>query len=515
MKRREMIASLAALPFLKQVLPGDAKNTTVNLSPKLESPNRSSTLSLLSQITVDSPPRQQSRNVPPQPIAPQPVIELWHGDITAAGAISHEDILVQSANPTGTLIGNSAIKSWVNTLLANPPKEWFSFDSCLNVSVMSTNGSAPVRDILYWNPKFGQLTENQAAPFKTDDIFKGAQAMWGHIPKSILIPLQVGNNGFCNSTIMLQSLLHSALKLGGWRKYIPTKIKIVLDKNDPNAVNAFKTIAKNYDALRGGANKTVGLAPPSFPTSNGVGYSYFMKRSNSWMKNLYPSVKGVNPVTEFQAFAINIYTSGYFTAMQNPLWMNPLKTDAIAPLKGTNPLPEYFGSGYSDLGDPDYQSLIPLYAVLSAGLSNIPAYHGTTFRGAGDLSWNPFKPGGYVRVIDYMSSADEFYGEALPWPQTRFRDEAGNKVNQTTTLPPWNTNYHVRTQSLSARDISPYSMHQYEREHLYDREFIEYVTSHETGGLTPPKPNPNTQPVTVNSNIATIQIPDSIGPLLK
>jgi len=65
-------------------------------------------------ITIDSPSREQSRNVPPQPVAPPPVIELWYGDITASGAINHEDILVLSADPSKTLIGNKTILNWIN-----------------------------------------------------------------------------------------------------------------------------------------------------------------------------------------------------------------------------------------------------------------------------------------------------------------------------------------------------------------------------------------------------------------
>ena len=457
-------------------------------------------------ITVDTGEREQSRNVPQQPVAPPPIIELWYGDITAAGAITKEDILVLSEKPAESLVGNAAILTWAKSLIPPPPQKWFALSPALNVAAYGASG--PIADIIFWNPGFGPLTPQQAAPYKTDDIFRGAQAMWGHIPKSILIPLEIGNNSFCDSTIMLQSILHSAIKLGGWRKYIPSVIKIVLNKKDAAAIAAFDAIAYNYDNLRGAANKKVGSnGPKGFPNANGRSFSYFMTESNDWMKNMFASVKAINPITEFQAFAINIYTSGYFTAMQSPL-RRSLTTNAIAPLTGTAALPVYFNAGFTDLGHADYQAMIPLFATIGAGLCNIPAYHGTTFRGTGSF-WTTFKPGTGQRIISYMSSADEFYGKGLPWPQKRFRDEHGRRYTTpaNTTPPPWNNNIHVRTQSLTARDISPYSMHQYEREHLYDYEFIEYITSHELGGhAAGGKP--------VQGNLASVQIPDAIAPLL-
>jgi hypothetical protein len=455
-------------------------------------------------IQVDSSPREQSRNVPPIPTASLPVIELWYGDITASGAISNEDILVLSSAPSATLIGNSAISAWGNTLLGPVKIKWLGLNPNFNAEAYNTVSGSPVADILFWDPVFGPLSAAQAAPYKTDDIFRGAQAMWGHIPKSIIIPIHIGNNGFCDSTIMLQSVLHSALKMGGWHKYIPSKIKIILDASDTNAFNAFDTIADNYDTLRGAHGKAAGTNPPSsFP----LGYSSAVAQSNSWMKNMFASVQGLNPITEFQAFAINIYTTGFFTQMQTAL-RTQLSTDAIYPLKGSGiPLPNYYGIGYTDLGNKDYQTIIPLLAVFSAGLSNIPAYQGTTFRG--DSGWNSFTPGTSIRIIDYMSSADEFYGISLPWPATRFRDEYGQSVIESTTSPPWDNSFHIRTQSLTAKDISPYSAHQYEREHVYDHEFIEFVASNEQGGLKSPGG------YAPKRNISTAQIPDSISPLLK
>ena len=455
------------------------------------------------KIIIDSPARKQSLNVPTQPVSTAPEIQLWYGDITQPGAIGSEDILAVSLAGSSTLIGSPTINNWLNTIWATSPRtKWFGLDPCLNGEVYS--GGSSIGHVIDWQPSFGPLTTAQAAPYKTDNIFRTAQAMWGHIPKSILIPLTIGKNSFCDSTIMLQSLLHSALKIGGWQKYIPTTIKIVLDKSDTAAINAFDTIAKNYNSMRGGPYK---YGPSGFPMANGQTYAYYMKQSNSWMRNLYSTVQNLNPITELQAFAVNIYTSSYFTPMQDAL-RKTLSGNAIAPVPSTGTLQKWYGTGYTDLGNPNYQALIPLYAIASAGLLNIPAYHGTTFRGA-DTSWNPFAVGQGLRNTSYMSSADEFYGAGLPWPTTRYRDEWGRPVNLGTTPPPWNNKDHVRTQSLTARDISPYSMHQYEREHLYDYEFLEYVTSHETGGVAPPSGQP------VQANLATIQVTDHIIPLLK
>lgn len=459
-------------------------------------------------IQVDSPPREQSLHVPPLPVSALPVIELWYGDITQPGAITNEDILVLSNHAGETLVGNNAILTWIKALPIATQK-WFDFYPGMNArAVMYGNSEVfgnPIGAVLFWEPTFGPLLTAQAAPYKTDDIFKGAQAMWGHFPKSILIPLQIGNNGFCDATLMLQSLLHSALKMGGWQKYQPTTIKIVLNVNDSNAILAFDTIAENYDRLRGAPNKGVGNnGPNGFPNSIGQSYSTFMNESNEWMHNFYHTVAGVHPITEFQAFAINLYTTSYFIAMQEAL-RKPLANDATAPLKGSGRiLPEYFGKGYTDLGNPNYQAMIPLFAVFSAGLLNISSFHGTTYRGETSL-WNSFMVGTGIRRLTYMSSTDELNDHfGLSSPKYQLLDESGNSFppNFSTASPPWNTNYHVRMHSFSAKNIAPYSAHSSEREYVYDHEFIEYVTSNEAGG-----------PASTRGNIASIQIPDVFSPL--
>jgi hypothetical protein len=459
-------------------------------------------------IQIDSPSREQSSSQPPHVDSTLPVIELWYGDITQPGAITTEDIIVLSSNSADTLIGNNSIHSWMKAL-PNTPQKWFDFYPSLNArAVMYDNSGVaaiPIGAVLFWDPTFGPLLTSQAAPYKTDDIFKGAQAMWGNIPKSILIPLQIGDNGFCDSTIMLQSLLHSAIKIGGWHKYLPTTIKIVINMNDSNATNVFETIASNYDLLRGASNKEVGTRGPSgFPSALTKPYFFFMNESNQWMKNQFDSVSDLNPITEFQAFAINLYTTSYCAPMQE-VFRKPLKNDAIAPLRGSGKeLPEFFGVGYTDLGDPSYQAMIPLFAVFSAGLLNISAYNGITYRGESSL-WNSFVVGTGVRILTYMSSADEFNNSiGLPGPQYRMLDDSGkaSPLNTPATSPPCGTYYQVRMQSLSAKNISHYSAHQYEREHVYDHEFIEYVTSNEAGVLG-----------SMGGNIASIEIPEIFSPL--
>ncbi len=148
--------------------------------------------------------------------------------------------------------------------------------------------------------------------------------------------------------------------------------------------------------------------------------------------------------------------------------------------------------------------MIPLFAVFSAGLLNISAYNGITYRGESSL-WNSFVVGTGVRVLTYMSSADEFINSiGIPWLQYKILDDSGKSLllNSSATSPPCGTYYQVRMQSLSAKNISLYSAHQYEREHVYDHEFIEYVTSNEAGVLG-----------SVGGNIASIEIPEIFSPL--
>ncbi|MEO1029264.1 MAG: hypothetical protein AAFX02_09445 [Pseudomonadota bacterium] len=449
-------------------------------------------------FTLDTlPPSQSRQSIPPPAVPikrPDPLparVELYIGDITAPGALGSEDILVISANPSETLVGSSAIQSWLSGLgwSATSGNAWFSLAPSRSADIYF-GGTTGFGHILEWNPKYGPLTPQQAAPYRTDDIFFGAQAIWGHTPKSIMIPVTSGSNGWFEAVTIFRSLLHSALKVGGWRDYVPSAIKFVIDKPDKSLTDAFDAIATNYDGLRGAPNKKPGMGttPANMPNKDTTPFSHFRDRANSWMASYWSGVKDINPITEMQAYAINIYTDDYFHPIQCYL-----RNSVESPSRSV--LPDFQEANFTDLNNPDYIAMIPYYAVLSAGLLNISAFHGTTFRGLGGKApWAKFTPGSKVRVVSYMSSADEFASAGLPWMYS--------------TNPPWKTTFHIRTQSQTARDISPYSWHPYEREHLYDFGFSEYVTSHEPRGLTNPG-NPG-----FKANFATSEIPRSLQSLV-
>ena len=408
------------------------------------------------------------------------VIELWYGDMTTPDANIKEDILVQSFQPDDTLIGNAAIAKWTKKYITNPPEKWFGLNPSLDVTTCLAldSSTAPVKHFLYWTPTFGPLTLAQAAPYKTDDIFKGAQVLSGHSPKSILVPIKIGDNGFCNSTIMLESVLGSALKIGGWSEYVPSTIKIVLDEKDPASIAAFDTIAYNYDHLRGGANKSVGdKGPKGFPVT-AKNYIDYMLTANEWMSKKYPEVKDIDRITAFQVFAVNIF-SNYAQAFNDAL-RNTLKVNAIAPLYGTTPLPEYLGAGFTNLGSPNYRALIPLLATFSAGLSNLAAYQGTTYHGRFSLD-HAYEGQKALRIIGYRDGADH-----VSFPGAEY--------------------FHFRTKSLTSRDVSPYSDDG--PQYIYDSEQVLFITSHEAGGYSEGA-------FPTRGNVAAIEIPDYIVPLLK
>ena len=151
-----------------------------------------------------------------------------------------------------------------------------------------------------------------------------------------------------------------------------------------------------------------------------------------------------------------MYTTGYFHAMNDTLRV----TDSS--------LPKIDGVGVTDLIKANFIHLQPLFAVTNAGLLNIKPYVGKTYRGISNL-WNPFSVGSKVPILSYMSSA-------VP---------AGSLFK---TRP-----IQITTTSLNARDISNYSLHPPENEHVYSPGMVEAVVSNNTAQ------SPNAYPVKIGT----------------
>lgn len=411
-----------------------------------------------------------------------PSIELWFGDAaTMASYPANEPVshfIATSNDPSSLLVGSASINSGLTGALGKlPPGGTVDFRPPLDGAVFPTGAAfAGVFDqALWYDPKFEALTPAQAAPYQTDDIFRAIQAFSGHISCSVTIPVTVDPSDLAPSLIMLRSLVHSALKYSAWNDCRLTQVRIVMDTKDTAFTSAFDELAEIHDQLQNAAASPA-IPMPANP-DNGVPWVSYVTEGNGWIAKEYPKGHFPDPVSQRQVFGIYIYTSEYFHALQD----NLRQTDSKLPVTKD-------GVGFTDLSNPDYYRQIPLYAAISSGLMNIPAFHGTTYRG-GNTSWNPFKPGGTVRYLSYVSSASEYEDPRLnPWNHP--------------TPPPWNNSSHLRLQSQSARNIAPYSKHHYELEHLFDYGLILYVSAHTTlsSGETV---------------IAANEVPPTVLPLLK
>ena len=413
-------------------------------------------------------PVQHNKVIRPQTIrivqlnSTLPVIELWFGDAlqlptyTPGGPDSH--FVVTSADPTVTFLGTVALNAKLGaspTKPYAPPSDATNFRPSIDGAVVDLGNSFPnlFEYALFYDPKFDVLTSRQAAPYRTDAIFRAIQAYSGRISNVVTIPLTVDPKKLDEATVILQSLVHSALKYAAWKDCILTTIRIVVDNQYAPLVAAFDRLVdietNLQDAVAAGKLHLPGVA------YNNTQYPQYVSEADSWILNRYPQGAFPDSVTNRQVFGIYVYTSDYFHPIQEAL----LKIDPKLPT-GSDKI------GFTDLNNVNYQSLIPLYAAISSGLMNIRAFHGTTYRGeSATPPWNLFTAGSTVRYLNFVSSALQYPdGTKLPWP---FH-----------TPPPWNNTSHMRLQSQSARDIAPYSKHGYETEHLFDHGVVFYITSH-------------------------------------
>jgi hypothetical protein len=386
-----------------------------------------------------------------------PAIELWFGDTLQMPAypngepVSH--FVVTSANPAVTFLGTAALNAKLGPPGKPyvPPPQATDFRPSIDGAIVDLGASFPYQFdyALFYDPKLDVLTPKQAAPYRSDAIFRAIQAYSGLISNAVTIPLTVDPNKLNEAAVMLQSLVHSALKYAAWKDCVLTTIRIVIDNNYAPLVAAFDRLA----AIEVNMQNFNTAGQLNLPGWGQTSYPGFVSEANTWIAKKYPAAVFPDPVTTRQVFGLYLYTSDYFHPLQGGL----LQVDPKLPI-GSD------GIGFTDLNNVNYQSLIPLYAAISSGLMNIRAFHGTTYRGE-NTNWNLFKPGSKVRYLNYVSSALQYPEKGkLNWPYP--------------TPPPWNNTSHSRLQSQSARDIAPYSKHGYETEHLFDHGVVFYITSH-------------------------------------
>lgn len=400
---------------------------------------------LTTDIQIDSPPPVPSLAVQTPMVPLNGTLELWSGDVTTPGALATEDILVFNLQPDETFVGSSKLSTALKA--ANIPGSQnlvAEFNPSIQSAIYGTALGA--KNVMLWSPVFQgmktdvpkhvpvTLTPGQSAPYRTDEIFKAVQAYWGHIPRSIVIPITTSKTKPDDVRVMLQSLMHSALKFGGFKDFVPSSIKIVLDVADAKLIAAFDAIAQIYNGLAGPKY------PANMPSYGTTPYRYFAKAANAWLSGSLPPPRGsVTPdipktMTSLQALVLRIYTDNYFHPIQAPL------------RRYNSSLPQIDGAGLIDLAHADYGVMIPFYAAMSAGLLNLQPFHGGLFRGTtrgGNPKklWTPFEVGSNVRITSYMSTADQYAGPGLPW--------------QGGTPEPWaNADSHIRIQSHSVANGS-------------------------------------------------------------
>ena len=400
-----------------------------------------------------------------------PVIELWFGDpLQLPTYPAHEPVshfVITSADPAVTFLGTAALNAKLGASGKPyvPPSDATDFRPAIDGAVVDLGTTFPnlFEFALFYDPKFDVLTSRQAAPYRTDAIFRAIQAYSGLISNAVTIPLTVDPKNLDAAAVMLRSLVHSAITYAAWKDCILTTIRIVIDSKYAPLVAAFDRLAdiqfNLQDASTAGTLHLPYVDKQYTPNKKDEPYEHYVTEANNWIQSRYPAGAFPDPVTNRQVFCIYIYTSDYFHPIQAAL-INP---DKKLPVGNDN-------IGFTDLNNPNYQDLIPLYAAISSGLMNIRAFHGTTYRGE-KTNWNPFKPGSKVRYLNYVSSALQYPDkDKLPWPYH--------------TAPPWDNTSRERLQSQSARDIAPYSKHNYETEHLFNYGVVFYITSNMPGPKT-------------------------------
>lgn len=374
-------------------------------------------------------------------------LELWWGDVSNISSKEATDFLVVSYMPKSTnpfcpnSVGGCLVNRGLNLSTLGASKSyWPAMPVVISNTIPTTPGIEYGR-ILYFSPSISGFKTGEAAPYQSDFIFRALDCFQAGAPTTVTMPLvscgKLSGAGQGNPSLILRMLFHSACKWGGKEDFKLNTIRIVLHSKSATLASEFADMKKNYLNLINSGNY------PTMPPSHGMNYAYYANNTLAWIaKN-----KGTgwpDQISDLQVFGIHMYTTSYFHAMNDNLRLIDKK------------LPAPGGIGYTDLNNPLFKQLQPLFAVTSAGLMNLPKFVGLTFRGVDPPLWNPFKVGSSLRILSYMSSSA---------PMTSVT--AGHPIL-------------ITSNSINSRNISYYSKNPPEKEHLYDKGTEEKVTSNVT-----------------------------------
>lgn len=346
-------------------------------------------------------------------------LQLCQGDLSNLSPQDAVDFLVVSALPgdysptSGSLIGTlNQHGVSVAALSQNKAVNYESTMPCwVSQQVVSTDPGIQFKRILLFEPP-NPATE---AIHYVESIFKGLDCFQNDTQTATAaMPMVCTGSGGASATDILTALFYAAVH---WQvqSFPLDTVKLTVYQQDQAATlkALFATQKSNYMKLKD-------LPLPG-------GYSTYA--NSAWNKISQISLPAY--LTQRQAFGICVYTSNYYSTINNVL-----RTQ-----KWT---------------DPQYQQMLPLFESIDSGLSNIPPYVGMTYRGESNMSPD--------RLAKYIPGNDV---TALAYTSTAYI--AGSWYNY--------GKYQFDINSIKGSKIENYSMYPSEHEVLYHRLLIEHVNT--------------------------------------
>lgn len=349
-------------------------------------------------------------------------LQLCVGDLTDMGTEDWVNFLVVSALPgdytpsPGSLIGslNQAGIS-VQQLSENKAASYEPKIPCwISGPVSSSNGGIQFSNILVFEPN----NPSTDAAGLAWTIFQALQCFQGSNSTSVAIPLVCTGSGGASYQDIIQALFYAATYAGALISFFIPIIKIVAFNEEE-----LGKIQDTYNQLHDNYQNLVNLDLPG-------GYQ-------TYAPDVWNAVQGMSLPTGLskrQAFGIRMWTSNYYSMINGTL-------------RNTSNVP--------------LSTLMPLINAIDAGLANLSAFQGMTYRGEGHMSaerLDQYEPGNSILEPGYTSSA-------LP---------AGIWYNSLA--------YKFNINGLTSRSIAAYSIYSSEDEYLYPRNMTTLVTGRDCNG---------------------------------
>jgi hypothetical protein len=357
-------------------------------------------MTLLDTVAIDHP-GATARN-----------FNLFSGDVADMSGYN-VDFLVASTLPgdytptSGSVIGELAAKGvGIQAMAANKAANYEPTMPCWisNPVVNPQPGIAFSRVLVYEPASPATNSVNLVG-----DIFRALAAFQGANTTSVALPLVSTGSAGADPDLIMRALFFAAVSWGSRANFSLPTINLVLYQGNPTLVARMQAL---FAGLKSSYLNVYNQPPASYANqARGVANKF-----NPLPPNL----------SYRQIFGIALYTSNYYGTINSVL-----RT--------------------SNITQPAYQNMMPIFECIDSGLANVPAWAGQANRGSSFYqgAYEEYQVDNTILHLAYMSYS---YGSG------------------------WGGALQIHTQSVTGDKIDTYSIYQGEQEILFDRGMRDRVT---------------------------------------